>query len=120
MIEMGSFLKNYQYEMGIRKMLKYPPYYYLVGLKVCSRVYEDASLEATKIFNYLKDHIDESSYILGPTTAGIFRINNIYRFQLVIKYRFDDKLMSCLKNVDSMYIDHKTVYLEIDINPYYI
>lgn len=120
MVEMGSFLKNYQYEMSLRKTLKYPPYYYLVGIKVCSRVYEDASIEATKVYKYLKEHIDSESIILGPTTAGIFRMNNIYRFQLVIKYRFDDKLMNALKEIDEMYINHKSVYIEVDMNPYYI
>jgi len=120
MLEVGSFLKNYQYEMSLRKTLKYPPYYYLVGIKICSKVYEDASKEATKVYNHLKNNIDNESIILGPTTAGIFRINNIYRFQLVIKYRFDDKLMDALKEIDEMYINHKTVYLEVDINPYYI
>ncbi len=120
MIEMGTFLKNYQYEMAVRKKLKYPPYYYLVGIKVCSRVYEDASLEATKVYNHLKNNLDHESIILGPSTAGVFRINNIYRFQLVIKYKHDDKLHSALRSMDEMYIDHKTVYVEIDMNPYYI
>ena len=120
MVENGTFLKNYQYEMSLRKTLKYPPYYYLIGIKVCSRVYEDASIEATKVYNHLKSNIDSESIILGPTTAGIFRVNNIYRFQLVIKYKFDTKIMNALKEIDEMYINHKTVYLEIDINPYYI
>lgn len=120
MVEMGSFLKNYQYEMSIRKKLKYPPYYYLVGVKICSRVYEDASIEATKVYNHLKSRISKESIILGPTTAGVFRVNNVYRFQLVIKYRHDDTLARSLKEVDEMYIDHKTVYIEIDMNPYYI
>lgn len=120
MIENGSFLKNYQYEMAIRKTLKYPPYYYLVGIKVCSAVYEDASKEATKVYNYLKERIASESIILGPTTAGIFRIKNIYRFQMVVKYRFDDNLKEALREIDEMYVNHKTVYLEVDMNPYYI
>lgn len=120
MVECGSYLKNYQYEMSIRKKLKYPPYYYLVGIKICSREYEDASIEATKVYNYLKGSISNESIILGPTTAGVFRINNIYRFQIVIKYRFDEVLMRTLREVDEMYINHKTVYLEVDVNPYYI
>ena len=106
--------------MAIRKKLKYPPYYYLTGIKICSKVYEDASIEANKIYNYLKANISSEDYILGPTTAGIFKMNNIYRFQIVIKYRFDDKLNDTLKEIDKMYIDHKSVYIEIDINPYYI
>ena len=120
MVEAGSFLKNYQYEMSIRKALKYPPYYYLIGIKVCSRVYEDASIEACKVSTYLKAHISKESIILGPTTAGIFKINNIYRFQIVIKYRFDELLLEALKEIDAMYINHKSTYLEIDFNPYSI
>ncbi len=120
MVELGSYLKNYQYEMSIRKKLKYPPYYYLVGIKICSRVYEDASLEATKVYNHLKANLKNETIILGPTTAGVFRVKNIYRFQIVIKYRFDDELTRTLREIDEMYIDHKTVYLEVDMNPYYI
>lgn len=120
MLEMGSFLKNYQYEMAIRKKLKYPPYYYLVSVRVCSRVYEDASMEATKVANFIRSNVHPETIILGPSTASIFRVNNVYRFQIVIKYRFDDELTRTLKEVDEMYINHKTVYLEIDMNPYYI
>lgn len=120
MLEAGSFLKNYQYEMSIRKKLKYPPYYYLVGIKICSSVYEDASIEATKVYNFLKSNISRESIILGPTTAGIFRIKNIYRFQIVIKYKYDDLLKDALRSMDEMYINHKTVYIETDMNPYYI
>ncbi len=120
MVEMGTFLKNYQYEMSIRKKLKYPPYYYLIGVKICSRVYEDASIEASKVGNYIRSNVGEETIILGPTTAGVFRINNVYRFQIVIKYRFDEKIKGVLKEVDNMYINHKTVYIEVDVDPYYI
>lgn len=120
MVKSGTFLKNYQYEMSIRKALKYPPYYYLVGIKVCSRVYEDASIESSKVAAYLKKYLSSETIILGPTTAGIFKMNNIYRFQIVIKYRFDEHLLAVLKEIDEMYINHKSTYLEIDFNPYSI
>ena len=120
MLESGSFTKNYAYEMGIRKKLKYPPYYYLIGIKVCSKEYELASKEANKIYNYIKPKVDKETIILGPTTAGIFRIKSIYRFQLVIKYRFDKNIRSILSEVNKLYIDNKDVYLEIDIDPYTI
>lgn len=120
MVEMGSFLKNYQYEMSIRKKLKYPPYYYLVLVRVCSRIYEDASLEVTKVAHHLKSNLDKETIVLGPTTAGVFRVNNVYRFQLVIKYRKDANLLRVLREIDAMYINHKTVYLEVDIDPYYL
>lgn len=109
--------KFYDYEMNIRRTLKYPPYYFLASIKIVSKDYSLASKEASKIFKYLKSNIDSSSIILGPTTAQMFKLNNIYRFQIVIKYRYDDKLKEVLKDLDQMYIENKKVGIEIDIDP---
>lgn len=118
-----EFIKNndyksfYKYEMNIRKKLKYPPYYYLVSLKICSKNYEEASKNASKISTYLTNHISNTSIVLGPSTATMFKLNDIYRFQILIKYRFDDKLHDALKFIDNLYITNKEVYIEIDNNP---
>ena len=98
----------------------YPPYYYLVGLKIISSDYNLALENATKIGNYLKKEVEEETIVLGPTTASIFRINNNYHFQVVIKYRFDNKLLKILKYLDSIYINDNKVNLEIDIDPLHI
>ena len=118
-----EFIKNndyksfYKYEMNIRKKLKYPPYYYLVSLKICSKNYEEASKNAIKISTYLTNHISNTSIVLGPSTATMFKLNDIYRFQILIKYRFDDKLHDALNFIDNLYITNKEVYIEIDNNP---
>ena len=118
-----EFIKNndyksfYKYEMNIRKKLKYPPYYYLVSLKICSKNYEEASKNASKISTYLTNHISNTSIVLGPSTATMFKLNDIYRFQILIKYRFDDKLHDALNFIDNLYITNKEVYIEIDNNP---
>ena len=120
MLEKGSYIMNYKYEMAIRKKLKYPPYYFLIGIKVCSLDYELASKEANKIYKYIRPKVNPETIILGPTTAGIFRLQKIYRFQMVIKYRFDKSIKNVLNEVNKFYVDNKDVYLEIDIDPYYI
>ena len=118
-----DFVKNndynslFNYEMNIRKKLKYPPYFYILGIKICSKDYEIASKNATKVVNYLKNNIDSNSILLGPSTASMFKLNNIYRFQIIIKYKFDDKLFDSIKFIDNMFINEKDVYLEIDNNP---
>ena len=118
-----EFIKNndyksfYKYEMNIRKKLKYPPYYYLISLKICSKNYEEASKNAIKISTYLTNHISNTSIVLGPSTATMFKLNDIYRFQILIKYRFDDKLHDALNFIDNLYITNKEVYIEIDNNP---
>ena len=103
--------------MNIRKTLKYPPYYYLTSIKITSKDYDVASQEIKKVYNYLKNNLGKSSIILGPSTAAMFRVNNVYRFQIVIKYRFDEKLHDTLKDLDKMYINNNKANIEIDINP---
>ncbi len=112
-----NYEKFYQYEMNLRKKLKYPPFYYLVGIKVTGMDYDLCSKEAVKVVQYLKKNVDENTIILGPTTANVFKVNNIYRFQILIKYRFDTKLMQTLKELDSLFILNHKIHLEIDINP---
>jgi len=112
-----DYNKFYDYEMNIRKTLKYPPYYYLASIKITSKDYDVASQEIKKVYNYLKNNLDKSSIILGPSTAAMFRVNNVYRFQIVIKYRFDEKLHDTLKDLDKMYINNNKANIEIDINP---
>ena len=107
----------YQSEMKVRKILKYPPYYYLANIKIASKDYSEASKEATKVKNYLEKNLDSSSIILGPSTASNFKRNNIYRFSITIKYRFDQELLKSLKELDDIYATNKKVFLEIDINP---
>ena len=119
-VKNNDFNSFYNYEMDIRRILKYPPYYYLVSLKVISNDYNLALENATKICDYLKKNIDETSAILGPTTASLFKFNNNYRFQIVIKYRFDNKLIEALKYLDSIYINDSKTNLEIDIDPLHI
>ncbi len=110
----------YQSEMKVRKILKYPPYYYLANIKIGSTNYSEASKEATKVKKYLEKNLDPSSIILGPSTASNFKRNNIYRFSITIKYRFDKYLMKVLKELDEIYATNKNVFLELDINPLWI
>ena len=116
-IKNNDYINLYNTEMLIRKKLKYPPYYYICYLKICSKDYDISLNNSNKIVDYLKSHIDKTSIILGPSTSNIFKINNIYRFQIIIKYRFDNLLFDAIKFIDNLYIGKKDIYLEIDNNP---
>ena len=116
-VKKNDYETFYKKEMNIRRTLKYPPYYYLVGIKVIGKEYNNTLNEATKIVKYIKDNIDNETICLGPTTASILKYNNEYRFQIIIKYRFDKSLNNTLKELDDMYIYNKNIRLEIDFNP---
>jgi primosomal protein N' (replication factor Y) len=119
-VQNNSYTEFYKYEMNVRKELKYPPYYFLVGLKIISKDYNTALDNAKKAVVFLKNNLDSETIVLGPTTASILKYNNNYRFQIIIKYKFDKKITSTLKELDSNFSLNKNVGLEIDFNPFRI
>ena len=116
-VKANNYELFYNYEMQFRKKLQYPPYYYLISILVTSKDEVLVNKEATKVFNYLKLHIDSKSLIYGPTFASIYKINNIYRMQIMIKYRYDNLVYQSLKYIDSIYALDKKVNIEICFNP---
>ena len=57
--------KFYYYEMNIRKKLKYPPYYFLVSLKITSKSYEEASKESINAANFLRNNLNSTTIKIG-------------------------------------------------------
>lgn len=115
-VKANSYDKFYLAEMDFRRKLKYPPFYYLVSLKVIGSSYETSIENSKKVKNYLEKNL-EGCQILGPTTASIFRFNNEYRMQIIIKYKYSNNLYQVLKDLDNLYSMNKNARLEIDFNP---
>ncbi len=107
----------YNYEMDIRKKLKYPPYYYLIDIKITSRSLDSAFKESSNCYNYLRKNLDNNTIIYNPTPASILKINNIFNYHILIKYRYDGYLLNVLKKLDEMYANNKQVDFVCDFNP---
>jgi len=112
-----NYLKFYEEEMKIRRTLSYPPYFYITIVNISSRDYELGFSEANKIGKYLKQNLSTDTKVLGPTIANVFKINNVYHYQCVIKYKYDDKLNSVLTKLDEIYKINNKVDVSIDVNP---
>lgn len=111
-----DYIGFYQEEMKIRKMLKYSPYYYMALIKISSKDYEVARKESNLIASVLKKKLT-SSILLGPTTASMFRVNNVYHFQIIIKYKKEDFLYPTLESMLKYYGANRNVSISIDFNP---
>ena len=112
-----DYIGFYKEEMKIRKMLKYSPYYFMVLVSISTRDYNLGFEESSKIGSYLRNNLAKETIILGPAMASMFKVNNIYHYQIIIKYRRDDKLLECLKFVDKMYKQNNKVTVEVDFDP---
>lgn len=112
-----DYIGFYKEEMKVRKMLKYSPYYYMVLVGISTREYELGFKEANKIGSYLRSSLNSESIVLGPTMANMFKINNVFHYQVIVKYRKDDNLIKSLKFIDDMYKKNSKVDIVIDFNP---
>ena len=111
-----DYVDFYKKEMKIRKELKYPPYYYMVSIKIISNNYEMARDESNKVKKYLDKNLSDNFIVLGPSTASIFKLKNNYYFQILIKYKKEENLMSVLSELNDLYTSDR-VKLDININP---
>lgn len=111
-----DYLGFYNEEMKIRKILKYPPYYYICSIKIISKDYNLASKSSYDVVNYLKQNI-KNEIILGPSVCNVFKLNNNYRFQIIIKYKDVNNILEYLTNIEHHYFNKKDIKVEIDFNP---
>ena len=112
-----NYLDFYKEEMKIRKALNYSPYYFITLVKISCKDYEEGFKNANKIGEYLRKNLESDTIILGPTMASMFKVNNIYNYQCIIKYKKDVKLKEVLKYIDEVYKNICNVNVEIDVDP---
>ncbi|HFI0272839.1 TPA: primosomal protein N' [Streptococcus suis] len=100
-----AFAKNqdyegfYQYEMGIRKSLGYPPYYFTVGLTFSHKSEDFVIKKAYETVQLLRENLTEQIQILGPTPKPIARTHNLYHYQIILKYRREEQLEQVLNRI---------------------
>ena len=112
-----DYLNFYKEEMAIRKQLNYSPYYFITLVRISCKDYEEGFKHANKIKDYLEKNLSSDTILLGPTMASMFKINNIYNYQCIIKYKKDLKLKDTLININNIYKTNNKVNVEIDVDP---
>lgn len=111
-----DYIDFFKQEMEGRRKLSYPPYYYLIYIKVIGKDYNKISIESNKIASILTREL-KNSKILGPTTCSVFKLNGLFRFGIIIKYKKEEKMEEVLQSLVNHYKGNQTVKVDIDINP---
>jgi len=108
-------------ELTVRKALNYPPYVKLLRIIVNS----ENDTRAFSVIDSLKkeivkfiEHNKITVTILGPARCSIERINNRFRFHLLIK-SVNNKNLNMINNfINSIEFNKTGIRLIIDLNPY--
>lgn len=104
----------YQEEIKMRKLSQYPPYCYLMSILFTGKDEKTVQATAISYAHYLKQNTNAK--VLGPAPATISRINDAYRYRIMIKYVKSDLLFARLE--EALHHDQGKVKVEVDVNPY--
>lgn len=123
----GKFSAFSRYELDYRKQLFYPPWAKLMRLVISSTDLQEASniseslSENIKSFsNSIKQEGDFCS-VLGPAPAPYQKINNRYRFHILVKSQSSKTISQIANQLNSWKTSlkkNKTIRLAIDVDPF--
>lgn len=108
----------YESEILTRRLMKYPPYSEIVCIMFTGHSRTLTSRAAMYFYKNLGKLIN--AQVLGPIPAAVSKINNKYRYQIIIKCDNSDKLNDKLKTARDACFNHRdyeTVTVVIDKNP---
>lgn len=119
-----DYLSFYKSEITLRESLKYPPFCDIISLLFTSTSDNAVCIYTKKIKRYL----DRALYlndinnveILGPTMSNLSRINNKYRWRILVKCTLNDKIKVIINNIIKGHYktkESKWINMHIEYNP---
>lgn len=113
----------YDKELSLRKKLNYPPFTRLVALEIESEneARGEALVRKLKSFLFSKIKTIRQVEILGPSRAALYRINNKFRWHIILRAREVHPLQSLLHQCRELPELQRTqpggVRVSIDVDP---
>jgi len=122
-----DYRRFYQREISFRKSLRYPPYAFLVQLKISGRDRKKTRERAWKIgktghaLQAKHTRFSSTITILGPIEAPLARISGRYRWQMIIKglrVRTLHQFVRQLAAIPSLRFNDREIRVAVDVDPY--
>lgn len=110
----------YNTEIELRKQLNYPPFCDIILIGFNSLLEKEILEVSEKVYKYLKNNLNEQEFkILKPMPSPIDKIQNRYRWRIIIKGNITQEanktLNNCLKEIYEQ--NYKNTRISIDVNP---
>lgn len=107
----------YYHEMKYRHLSDYTPYYFMTSIQVSHENEIAAAKYIQQISEYIKPYLSEEAIILGPTPRFVARTHNKFHFQLIVKYKSEEKLNEGLHELLNQTQIDQAKGLQIKIDP---
>lgn len=110
----------YDTEIELRRQLKYPPFCDIILIGLTSTNLKEIQEESVKIYNSLKKKLNPDEFnVLKPMPAPIDKIQNKFRWRIIIKGNMTNKANEILNETLKEFYkqNKKQTKVVIDVNP---
>jgi primosomal protein N' (replication factor Y) len=105
-------------ELKYRRWMHYPPFGVLANVLIQSDKLEEAAAWSATLGKWFEKTAPEGVRVLGPCTAPIARIKNVYRFHLILKAgsrkALNAALRGALAHADEAGIPRRGIVVDVD------
>lgn len=124
----GDYKGFYKEEIMLRKALIYPPFCDICQVIFSSDTAKSSMEAATKykellLSNILNYYPDISVSGIGPSPCQIVRVNNKYRYKLLLKCKANKRFRDIVREINSLVSKDKilrNISISVDFNPFNI
>ncbi|MBM6965137.1 replication restart helicase PriA [Massilimicrobiota timonensis] len=114
-----DYVSFFHQEMKYRQVAKYPPYCHMVSILIQSKQEKWIHQVAIDVKNYLQTH-SHQTIVLGPARSTIYKMQDIYRERILVKFLNSKDIYEALNNINDYYNKQQKgkVRIVCDFNPY--
>lgn len=117
----NQYYNFFKLEIQNRKKFNYPPFQNILIVNMSSKdkniVISHANMTIQKIMRYVRENSIRLSELTGPTPSIIERINNYYRYNVIIKAQDKNDLLKIGRFVNTDIEKNNKIYINYSINP---
>lgn len=115
-----NYDKFYETEIALRKQLKYPPICDIIIIGFNSTKEQEIQKVSNLTYEYLENNLEKEEFkIFKPMPSPIDKIQNKFRWRIIIKGNMNEKANEILNNLLKYLYDknYKNTTITIDVNP---
>lgn len=115
-----NYEKFYETEIALRKQLKYPPFCDIIVIGFNSSNEDEIQKVSNMAYEFAIENLDNQQFkIFKPMPSPIDKIQNKYRWRIIIKGNMNEKANETLnKLLNNLYEkNYKNTKITIDVNP---
>lgn len=109
----------YETEIALRKQLKYPPFCDIIVIRFEGKDEKEIKTLSLEMYLEIQEKIEKSFSVFKPMPSPIDKIQNRYRWRIIIKGNMDENTNELLNQIlkDVYNQNLKDLRITVDVNP---